>query len=50
LRQTALTLPGAFFLALQGDPVRYSVRMTGNWRLTFGWDGGAVLLDLEDYH
>ena len=24
---------------------------TGNWRITFGWDGaGAVDVDLEDYH
>jgi len=27
------------------------VRVTGNWRLTFGWrDGGATDLDLEDHH
>lgn len=33
------------------DKGRYSVRVTGNWRLTFAWeDGDAVAVDLEDYH
>lgn len=30
---------------------RYSVRLTANVRITFGWDGeGAVDVDIEDYH
>jgi proteic killer suppression protein len=30
---------------------RWSIRVTGSWRITFGWDGNdAVDLDLEDYH
>lgn len=29
----------------------YSVSVTGNWRITFSFDGeNAVLLDYEDYH
>jgi proteic killer suppression protein len=44
-------LPGFHFHRLHGTPVRYSVRVTGNWRLTLGWDGlDAVNVDLEDYH
>jgi proteic killer suppression protein len=43
-------LPGYRFHALQGEP-RWSIRVTGNWRITFGWDGvDAVDVDLEDYH
>jgi proteic killer suppression protein len=30
---------------------RHSIYITGNWRVTFGWDGdGAFDVDLEDYH
>ena len=30
---------------------RYAVDASGNWRITFGWDGGhAIDVDLEDYH
>ncbi len=30
---------------------RYAVSVSGNWRLTFGCDGGdAVLIDYHDYH
>lgn len=46
-----MNLPGFHFHPLRGRPVRYSVRVTGNWRLTFGWqDSGAIDVDLEDYH
>ncbi len=46
-----LNLPGFHFHALAGDRKgRYAIRVTGNWRLTFGWDQGAVDVDLEDYH
>ena len=45
-----VNLPGYFFHGLQGVP-RWSIRVTGNWRITFGWDGvDAIDLDLEDYH
>lgn len=44
--------PGLRFHALSGDRKgRYSVRLTANWRVTFGWQGeDAVDVDLEDYH
>jgi hypothetical protein len=30
---------------------RCSIRVTGNWRITFGWNGtDAVAVDLENYH
>jgi proteic killer suppression protein len=45
-----LNLPGYHFHALRGER-RWSLRVTGNWRLTFGWDGNdATDVDLEDYH
>lgn len=45
-----MDLPGYYFHALHGAP-RYSVRVTGNWRITFAWDGqDAIDVDLEDYH
>lgn len=45
-----MNLPGYHFHSLEGEP-RWSVRVTGNWRVTFGWDGGAAIdVDLEDYH
>lgn len=47
-----MDLPGYRFHSLTGDQKnRYSVRVTGNWRITFGWDGEDVTdADLEDYH
>lgn len=45
-----LNVPGFFFHPLQGVD-RYSVRVTGNWRITFAWLGeDATDVDLEDYH
>jgi proteic killer suppression protein len=45
-----LNLPGFHFHILRGEQ-RWSVRVTGNWRVTFGWAGeDAVDVDLEDYH
>lgn len=42
---------GFHFHGLNGNPKRYSVRVSGNFRITFGGDGeDAVLVDLEDYH
>lgn len=33
------------------DPGRYAVEASGNYRITFAWDGeDAVDVDLEDYH
>lgn len=46
-----MNLPGLKFHALHGSPKRYSVWVSGNWRITFGFqDGDAVAIDLEDYH
>lgn len=47
-----LNLPGYRFHALKGrDKGRYSLRVSGNWRLTFEFrDGDAFVLDYEDYH
>ncbi len=45
-----MDLPGWFFHPLKGV-ARYSVRVTGNWRITFGWDGtDAIDVDMEDHH
>jgi len=51
-RPEDLNIPGYRFHGLSGkDKGRYSVRVTGNWRITFGWDGENVTdVDLEDYH
>ena len=51
VRPEDLDLPGFRFHGLEGKPKRYSIRVTANYRLTFGWDPpDAVDLNLEDYH
>ena len=47
-----LNIPGLKFHMLKGkDKGRYSVWATGNYRVTFAWEGeDAVDVDLEDYH
>jgi proteic killer suppression protein len=47
-----MDLPGLRFHALKGAlKGRYAVNVSGNWRITFGWDADdAVDVDLEDYH
>jgi proteic killer suppression protein len=46
-----LNIAGLRFHGLQGNPKRWSVRVTGNYRITFGWSGeNAVDVDFEDYH
>jgi len=54
---TAITIedmdvPGFRLHRLKGrDAERWSVRVSGNWRLTFEFrDGQAHVLDYEDYH
>jgi proteic killer suppression protein len=51
-RPQDMDMPGFRFHGLAGDQKgRYSVRVTGNWRITFGWSGeDATGVDLEDYH
>lgn len=46
----SMNVPGLKFHSLQGNPQRWSVWVTGNYRITFGWDGGAIDVDIEDYH
>jgi proteic killer suppression protein len=47
-----MNIPGFRFHPLKGrDRGRHAVDTSGNWRVTFGWDGeDAVEVDLEDYH
>ncbi len=46
-----LNIAGFRFHSLRGNPKRWSVRVTGNYRITFGWSGSkAQEVDLEDYH
>lgn len=46
-----MNFPGWYFHQLRGNPVRYSVRVTANYRLTFGFEEvDAIDVDLEDYH
>ena len=47
-----MNLPGLRFHPLRGaDRGRYALDVSGNWRITFGWDQtDATDVDLEDYH
>ena len=47
-----MNLPGLFFHALSGDRVGiYAVRVNGNWRVTFRFNGNhAEVVNYEDYH
>lgn len=50
-RPDDLNIAGFRFHSLQCKPARWSVRVTGNYRVTFGWiEDNAVEIDLEDYH
>ena len=47
-----MNVPGWKLHALAGNLAgRYAVSVSGNWRLTFGFDGeDAILADCQDYH
>lgn len=47
-----MNLPGYGFHGLTGfNPKRYAVKVSGNWRITFAFDGeDATDVHLEDYH
>ena len=47
-----MNYPGSYFHPLKGDRAgHYAVRLTANYRVTFGWDeDGATNVDIEDYH
>jgi len=47
-----MDLPGLYLHQLKGkNRSRWSVRVSGNWRVTFKFDGpDAIDVDYEDYH
>ena len=47
-----MNIPGFSLHALQGNALdRWSIRVNGNWRITFEFENGnAMILDYEDYH
>lgn len=47
-----MNAPGLGFHSLKGDQDgRFSVLVSKNWRITFGWNGeNATDVDMEDYH
>ena len=50
-RPEDMNIPGLRFHGLQGEPKRYAVDASGNYRITFGFDGEDVIaVDIEDYH
>ena len=51
-RPTDLDMPGYRLHALKGPLAgHWSVRVSGNWRITFRFDGGEPIdVDFTDYH
>lgn len=50
-RPEALNIPGLGYHRLKGSRGdTFAVSISGNWRLTFKWDEGAVDVNVEDYH
>jgi toxin HigB-1 len=47
-----MNLPGLYLHELKGDRHdTWSVRVSGNWRITFKFDGAdAIIVNYEDYH
>ena len=46
-----LNIPGFGFHGLEGNPKRYAVSVSGNYRITFEWEGkDAMQVLYEDYH
>ena len=46
-----MNVTGYRFHSLHGKPRRWAVRVTGNYRISFGWSGeNALDVDFEDYH
>jgi toxin HigB-1 len=52
LKPQDMNVPGFDFHQLKGERKgTYAVSVSGNWRITFRFDGeNAVDVDLEDYH
>jgi proteic killer suppression protein len=51
-KESDMNLPGWDWHPLKGPLAgRWSVSVSGNWRLTYAFeDGDAILVDYEDYH
>jgi toxin HigB-1 len=50
-RPEEMNIAGLHYHSLQGKPKRWSLRVTANYRVTFGWsDENALDVDFEDYH
>ncbi|MGA3107491.1 MAG: type II toxin-antitoxin system RelE/ParE family toxin, partial [Terriglobales bacterium] len=50
-RPEDMNIVGLRFHGLHGEPKRWSMRLSGNYRITFGWSGeNALDVDFEDYH
>lgn len=51
-KSSDMNLPGWRWHPLKGrEAGRWSLRVNGNWRLTYAFeDGDAILIDYEDYH
>jgi proteic killer suppression protein len=49
---TRMNVPGWNLHPLKGDLLNHwSVKVNGNWRMTFTFDGeDAILVDYQDYH
>ena len=46
-----VNIAGFRFHRLHGEEQRWSLRVTANYRITFGWEAeSAVNIDYEDYH
>ena len=52
VRPEDMNLPGYRFHPLKGERKgEYAVSVSGNWRITFGFEGeNAIDVNLEDYH
>jgi proteic killer suppression protein len=52
IKPSTMDIHGWGFHALKGDLAgHYSVRVNGNWRITFRFEGeDAILVDYQDYH
>jgi proteic killer suppression protein len=50
-RPEDVNIAGLRFHGLRGNPKRWSLWVTANYRITFGWSvEDAVAIDFEDYH
>jgi toxin HigB-1 len=50
-RPDDMKIAGFRFHGLQGNPKRWSLWVTANYRITFGWSGEDALgIDFDNYH